>query len=235
MLLAMTRDIADSNYMPVTRDLSEAKRTAIVRWLEQLAPVTEGGDHYASKVQVAKQWLEGGDLARRAVDLTLGEHGAGGVVHRGEQVDLLAVGVGGAAQRLAIDRDCPAVPRLVVAVGQPGTDRCGQGGGIKPAERTANGGLAGDAAVVRAIAAGAERGTDWLGSVGGPFGDRGHRAGAAQDRGGGHGQDGDEWVAAAGTGPGVGDGGQVGEQVRWFGLLERVGIAQRAQTRWDRE
>jgi hypothetical protein len=138
-----------------------------------------------------------GTSAGGAVDLALGEHSAGGVVHRGEQVDLAAVGVDGAAQRLAIDRDCPAVPRLVVAVGQPGADRGGQGVGIKPAERAANGGLAGDAAAVRAIAAGAERETDRLGSVGGPVGDRGHRAGAAQDCGGGHGQDGDEWVAAA--------------------------------------
>ena len=35
-------------------------------------------------------------------------------------------------------------------------------------------------------------------------------------------------------GSGVGDGGQVGEQVRWFGWLERVGIAQRVKARWDR-
>jgi hypothetical protein len=191
-------------------------------------------DHHASKVQVAKQWLEGGDLAGGAVDLALGEHSAGGVVHRGQQVDLAAVGVAGAAQRLAIDRDCPAVPRGVVAVGQPGADRGGQGVGIKPAERAANGGLAGDAAAVRAIAAGAERDTDRLGSVGGPFGNRGHRAGAAQDCGGGHGQDGDEWVAAATGGSRVGDGGQIAEQVRWFGLLERVSIAQWVKARRDR-
>jgi hypothetical protein len=89
--------------------------------------------------------LEGGDLAGSAVDLALGEHGAGGVVHRGQQVDLAAV------------------------------------------------------------AAGAERGTDWLGSLGGPFGDRGHRAGTGKHRGGGHGQDGDERVAAATKGTRVGD------------------------------
>jgi hypothetical protein len=52
MLLAMTRDIADSNYMPVTRDLSEAKRTAIVRWLEQLPPVTEGAQPATAGVGV---------------------------------------------------------------------------------------------------------------------------------------------------------------------------------------
>jgi len=36
MLLAMTRDITDPNYMPVTRDLSQPKRATIVRWLERL-------------------------------------------------------------------------------------------------------------------------------------------------------------------------------------------------------
>jgi hypothetical protein len=80
----------------------------------------------------------------------------------------------------------------------------------------------------------AERGTDWLGSLGGPFGDRGHRAGTGKHRGGGHGHDGDERVAAATRGSRVGDAGQVGEQVRSLGFLERVGIAQRVKTRWDR-
>lgn len=42
LLFAMTRDIADPNYMPVTRDLSAAKRAAIVRWLEHL-PAMDGG------------------------------------------------------------------------------------------------------------------------------------------------------------------------------------------------
>jgi hypothetical protein len=32
----------------------------------------------------------------------------------------------------------------------------------------------------------------------------------------------------------VSDGGQVGEQVWWFGFLERVGIAQRVKARRDR-
>ena len=44
--------------------------------------------------------------------------------------------------------------------------------------------------------------------------DRGHGVSAGQDRGGGHRQDGDQRVAAATGSPGVGDGGQVGEQVR---------------------
>jgi AAA ATPase-like protein len=66
---------------------------------------------------------------------------------------------------------------------------------------------------------------DWLGGVGGPFGDRGHRAGPAQHRGRGHGQDGDQRVAAAAGGPRVGDRGQGGEQIRGLGLLEGLAWA----------
>src|SRR4029453_12935819 len=50
-----------------------------------------GGDHGAGQLQVGQQRLEAGDLTRGAVDVALGEDGAGGVVHRGEQVDLAAV------------------------------------------------------------------------------------------------------------------------------------------------
>jgi hypothetical protein len=45
------------------------------------------------------------------------------------------------------------------------------------------------------------------------------------------GQDGDQWVAAFGAGSWVGYEGQVGEQVRGLGLLERASIAQRGQPR----
>ncbi|MBD0254842.1 MAG: hypothetical protein ICV83_03910 [Cytophagales bacterium] len=38
LLFAFTRDINDPHYMPVTRDLSEAKRQAIIRWLRSVAP-----------------------------------------------------------------------------------------------------------------------------------------------------------------------------------------------------
>jgi hypothetical protein len=102
-----------------------------------------GGDDRPGKVQRLRQGLEGGDLAGGAVDLALGQHRAGGVVHTGQQVDLAA--------------------------------------------------------------------------------------------GGGHGQDGDQRVvAAAAGGSRVGDAGQVGEQVRSLGLLERVSIAQRVKARRDR-
>jgi hypothetical protein len=45
----------------------------------------------------------------------LGEDGAGGVVHRGEQVDLPAVAFG-TAERLAVDRDRSAPLGWVVTV-----------------------------------------------------------------------------------------------------------------------
>jgi hypothetical protein len=77
--------------------------------------------------------------------------------------------------------------------------------GVQPAEGAADGGLGGDQeAAGEWVVAGAERGPDWLG------------------------------VAAAAGRSRVGDGGQVGEQVRGLGFLERVGIAQRVKTRWDR-
>jgi hypothetical protein len=98
-----------------------------------------------------------------AFDLAVGQHGAGSVLHRGEQVDLAAVWCAGTAERLAVDRDGPAAPLSAVAVGQPGADRGRQGVGIQAAQGPAKGGLGRGAVVVRAIAAGAERGPDWLG------------------------------------------------------------------------
>jgi hypothetical protein len=76
-----------------------------------------GGDDCPGQVQPVQQGLEGGDLAGGAVDLALGEHGAGGVVHRGQQVDLAAV-ASGAAQRLAVDRDLPAATAAAAGGGR---------------------------------------------------------------------------------------------------------------------
>lgn len=53
MLLAMTRDIADPNYMPVTRDLSGPKRATIVRWLERLPAARSGMARPAGVTRVA--------------------------------------------------------------------------------------------------------------------------------------------------------------------------------------
>ncbi|MGH3982898.1 MAG: hypothetical protein ACRDST_09525 [Pseudonocardiaceae bacterium] len=42
ILLGLTRDIADPNHMPVTRDLSGPKRAAIIRWFERLPAAGSG-------------------------------------------------------------------------------------------------------------------------------------------------------------------------------------------------
>jgi hypothetical protein len=63
-----------------------------------------GGDHRPGQVQGGQQRDQARDLAGGAADVALGEHRAGGVVHRGEQVDLPAVVAFGAPQRLAVDR-----------------------------------------------------------------------------------------------------------------------------------
>jgi hypothetical protein len=91
--------------------------------------------------------------------------------------------------------------------------------------------------MVGGVAAGAQRRPDRLGRVGGPFGDRGDRAGAGQHRGGGHGQDGDQRVAAAPGRSRVGDGGEGAQQVRAVGVLElaRVGVGEAGQGGWGRE
>src|SRR5215217_3449304 len=138
-----------------------------------------GGHDHAGKVQVGQQGLEGGHLTRRAVDLALGEHRAGGVVHRGEQVDLPALGAAGAgaAQRLAVDRHRSSMLAGLagtVALGKPGADRGGQRLGIHAGERPADRGLGGDRphpAAGEGIVAGPERGTHGLGCVRGPLGD----------------------------------------------------------------
>jgi hypothetical protein len=103
-----------------------------------------GGDHHTGQVQVGQQWPQPARLARRAVDLPLGKDGAGGVVHRGEQVDLPALVAAGTAQRLAAGRDRPWLSVGTVAVGQPGADRGGQGLGVKPGKDAADRGFAGD-------------------------------------------------------------------------------------------
>ena len=207
-----------------------------------------GGDHHAVKVEVGQQRPKAGDLFGRAADLLLGQHRAAGVVHRRQQVHRAAVAGGGAGatQGLAVDRHRPlpwppplgiasaVAAVMVLAVGEPGADRGGQGVGVQPAERAADGGLGRHRPVVGGVAPGAKRGTDRLGRVGGPLGNGGKRAGAGQHRGGRQGQDGDQRMAAAQGTPRVGDGGQVAEQVRGLGFLEGAGIAQQGQARRDR-
>jgi hypothetical protein len=90
--------------------------------------------------------------------------------------------------------------------------------------------------VARGVAAGADRGPDWLGRVGGPLGDRGDRPGAGQHRSGGYGEDGDQRVAAATGTSRVGNGSQVCQQVWGFRVLELagVGVGEAGEGGWDR-
>jgi hypothetical protein len=69
-----------------------------------------GSHHHAGKIQVGQQGLEGGHLTWGAVDLALGEHRAGGVLHRSDQVDLPAVAAG-AAQLFPSTAVCPRPTR----------------------------------------------------------------------------------------------------------------------------
>jgi hypothetical protein len=81
-----------------------------------------GRDHRVGEIQVGQQWPEPGDLARRAVDLALGNHHTGGVVHHGEQVDLPAVAAG-APQGLAVHRDRTSTPAPMAAASASGSRR----------------------------------------------------------------------------------------------------------------
>jgi hypothetical protein len=164
----------------------------------------------------------------------LGEDGAGGVVHRGEQVDLPAV-ASGAAERLAVDRDRTPPLASVVTVGQPRTDRGSQRLGVQTGQGPADRGLGRHRPTAGEwIAVGAERCADRLVSVDGPLGDRGERPCAGQHRCGSDGEDGNQWMATPGAGSRVVDGGEIGEQVWWFGCSERVSVGQDGQAWWDR-
>jgi hypothetical protein len=184
---------------------------------------------------------------RGAADLALGQDRAAGVVHRRQQVHRAAIAVrrlgAGAAQGLAVDGDRPppaawglATVPVRVPLGQPGADRGGQRVGVQAGKGPADGGLGRDNEVVGGVAAGAQRGPDRLGRIGGPVGDRGDRPGPGQHRGGGQPQDGDQPVAAATGSSRVGNSSKVGQQVRGVGVLEwgRIGVGEMGQGGWDR-
>jgi hypothetical protein len=145
-----------------------------------------GGDDGAGKVQVGQQRRHAGDFTGGAVDLLLGQDGAGGVVHGGQQVDPPAV-TDGTAEGLAIDRDRPSALVRAIPVGQPCAEHRAQLVGVDTGQGPADRRLGRHDPAGRALAAGAQRGTNDLRGVGGPFGDRGHRAGAGQDCRGGQG------------------------------------------------
>jgi hypothetical protein len=104
-----------------------------------------GGQHPAGQVQAVQERLEPGDLVGLGVHVALAEDRAGGVVHRGEQVDLLLAVVAAAAEGLAVDGD--RLPRRVgwwrwLLAGQPGADGAVQRVGVDAGQHAAHGSLA---------------------------------------------------------------------------------------------
>ncbi|KOX11501.1 hypothetical protein ADL04_00980 [Streptomyces sp. NRRL B-3648] len=67
-------------------------------------------DHRIRQVERCEQRREDGDLMSLGADVALGGDQAG-AGHRGEQVDLDAVGTAGASDRLAVHRQRAAAPR----------------------------------------------------------------------------------------------------------------------------
>jgi hypothetical protein len=155
------------------------------------------------------------------------------VLHRRQQVDLPAVPLG-APQRLAVHRDRPSPLVGTLAVGQPGADARGQGVAVQAGQGAADGGLRRHRELVGRLALGAQRGPDHRRGIRGPLGDRGQGPGAGEHRGGGQGQDRHQPMSAARAGSWVRNRGQVGQQVRGFGGLQRPSVIELGQGGWDR-
>jgi hypothetical protein len=145
----------------------------------------------------------------------------------------------GAAEGLAVDGDGPSPAdrgTQTLPVGQPGADgtgpaRLGPGG-----PGAADGGLGRDGEAAGGVVAGTQPGPDRLGRIGGPFGDRSDRPRPGQHRGGRRRQDGDQRVAAPTGRSRIGNGGEVGQQVRGFSVLELAGtgVGEVGERGWDR-
>jgi hypothetical protein len=142
----------------------------------------------------------------------------------------------GAADGLAVDRDRTSSALVrAVTVSQPRADHAREGLGVQAGKGPADRGLGRDRpAAGERIAVRAERGTDLLVCVSGPFGDRGDRACTSQHCAGGDGEDGDQRMPTPGAGSRVTDGCEVGEQVGCFGCSDRISVGQDAQAPRDR-
>jgi hypothetical protein len=167
-----------------------------------------------------KQGLEDGDLVGLAVHLALGSDQAG-CGHRGEQVDLSAVGASGTAHGLAVHCEGGQGPVAVVLLlaggafppGEPTSDGRIQRVAVDALEDPAHGGLGwGDGAAVRLPAWATEPSQDVRRGVGGPLRDRSQRLRSGQDSARGQGQDEGERMASALVPAGVGHLRQAGQQ-----------------------
>ena len=172
-----------------------------------------GGDHRVGQVdpgggELVEQRGEHGDLVGLRTDLDLAEDQGVVVGGGGEQMDLVALGVGRAAHRLAVDRDREQWP--VGRVGRVGVGRggrCRRGDAARPAGRRRRrpwrGGLVGQPGADRRVhrggvgagdhppdrrlrrrtgASAVELHQQLGGHVGDPAGDRAERAHARHDR-----------------------------------------------------
>jgi hypothetical protein len=198
-----------------------------------------GGDHRPGQVEWGQQWLEGGDVLGRAADLALGQHRAAGVVHRRQQVHRAAVAArrlgAGATQGLAVDGDRP--PAAGCGLGR---SRSASQAPMAPASASASRRARGRRMVASAGTA------KWSGaSRRAPSAARtGWGASAAQSaiaaidrrRPGPRRRPWPGWrpgVAAATGGSRIRDGGQVGQQVRGFRVLELAGLGAGEVGGWD--
>jgi hypothetical protein len=131
------------------------------------------------------------------------------VVQRGQQVPGRAIGRARSAQCLAIHRDQPpSAPGRSGTLPGPGAGRGIQGISVQVVQGPPEGGLA------RHHAADPERIPGALVCVGGPFGDRGERAGAGQHRAYRQAQDRCQLVPDPAAGPRIRDRGQHRQQPR---------------------
>jgi hypothetical protein len=195
-----------------------------------------GSDHGIGELQAVQQRPELGDLVGLAVHPGLAQDASGGVVHHRQQMHLRGAVVAAAAQGLAVDRDRPMrrVARRRQAcwwgwllAGQPGTDGAVQRVGVDAGQDPAHGRLrwwlpgAG-----QRVSAHPKRGQHLPGRVAGPLTDGGQRPRAGQHRADCDAEHADQWMSSAAPVAGVGDLGEVAEQVTALVGCQRGGRSQ---------
>jgi hypothetical protein len=156
----------------------------------------------------------------------------GGVLHRRQQVDVPAVPLG-APQRRGVHRDRPSPLVGTSRSASQAPTQAVKAMAVQAGQGAADGGRRRHREVVGRLGSGAQRGADHRRGIGGPPGDRGQGPGAGVHRGGGQGRDRRQRMSAATPGWWVRHRGEVGQQVRGFGGLQRGGVIGLGQGGWD--
>lgn len=199
------------------------------------------GDHGVGQVKVGEHRPEDGDLLGLRVDLALGCDQAGSG-HRGEQVDLGAVGTTGAADGLTVhgQRAAGALGRVLVAGGsvrvacrEPGADCRVEGVAVDGLQDPAHGGLGRSNRSGRFAGQAAEGAEHASRGVGGPLRDRGQGLGAGQYRARGECADVGEGVATSLGPAGIGHRREVVQQLRVFPGHGGPGVGELTQASGD--